>query len=364
MTCEKGIAVKQHVPVFRPKLPNYDALQKYLRRIDTSQIYSNFGPLVEELESRLAGHFDVPRSTVASASSATLALEGAIATSNSLFTSPIHLPSWTFTATAAAVARSRRVGRFCDVNMDGEVNLPVNYGLAIRTLPFGLGFPVQTPESPSPLIVDAAASFDALSHIHFPERRPEIAVISLHATKCLPAGEGAILVSNDPDWIQRFRRWTNFGMWGSRTSEVLGTNAKLSEYAAAVALASLDEWPQARVEWVASMDRASKLSDLHSLAPHKAMRMRNVSPYWVVKCESKSDQQSLKKFLEEHGIAHRQWWESGCHRMPAYMDFDSDQLPITELLADSTLGLPLYREMSESTWDRIASALDAFTASR
>lgn len=356
--------MKQLVPVFRPKLPDHEALTKFIRRIDASQIYSNFGPLVEELESSLAQHFDVPREAVASASSATLALEGAIATSNSSNAGPILLPSWTFTATAAAVARSGRAGRFVDVNTDGEVDLPIDHGLAIRTLPFGLGLPAHTPESSSPLIIDAAASFDAISQIRFSEGRPEIAVVSLHATKCLPAGEGAVVVSNDQDWIRRFRRWTNFGFSGSRTSESLGTNAKLSEYAAAVALASWEEWPQARADWVAAMEQATRLSDSYSLVPHKAMRVQNVSPYWVVHCESESDQQILIKVLDHHGIAYRLWWDRGCHKMPPYKDFDSDPLPRTEFLANSTLGLPLYRGMNESSWDRIAIALDAFTKSR
>jgi hypothetical protein len=45
------------IPVLRPLLPQADRLLPYLRRIDASRIYTNWGPLASELECRLSGQF-------------------------------------------------------------------------------------------------------------------------------------------------------------------------------------------------------------------------------------------------------------------------------------------------------------------
>src|SRR5947209_1621371 len=44
----------ERVPALRPKLPSAERLLPYLRRIDANRVYANWGPLVEELEFRIA----------------------------------------------------------------------------------------------------------------------------------------------------------------------------------------------------------------------------------------------------------------------------------------------------------------------
>jgi hypothetical protein len=48
------------IPVTRPKLPSAERLAPYRRRIDEARFYSNFGPLVQRLEDRLAHRFGLP----------------------------------------------------------------------------------------------------------------------------------------------------------------------------------------------------------------------------------------------------------------------------------------------------------------
>ena len=48
------------VPLLSPRLPTLDRLSPYLGRIDASGWYSNFGPLVQELEKRIADAFHRP----------------------------------------------------------------------------------------------------------------------------------------------------------------------------------------------------------------------------------------------------------------------------------------------------------------
>ena len=43
------------IPVLIPSLPETDAIVPYLRRIDQSHIYSNYGPLSREFTAKLCG---------------------------------------------------------------------------------------------------------------------------------------------------------------------------------------------------------------------------------------------------------------------------------------------------------------------
>ena len=79
-----------------------------------------------------------------------------------------------------------------------------------------------------PVLLDAAAAFDALDQAAVP------AMVSLHATKPLGVGEGGFIVSADESLVHAIRELSTFGFRDSRESQRIATNAKLSEYAAAV----------------------------------------------------------------------------------------------------------------------------------
>ncbi len=95
-----------------------------------------------------------------------------------------------------------------------------------------------------PVVIDAAAGFDKAVSGETPT------VVSLHATKVLGTGEGGFVISRDSALIRDIRSRSNFGFAGTREACSLAANAKLSEYHAAVGLAALDEWADARNEWI------------------------------------------------------------------------------------------------------------------
>jgi dTDP-4-amino-4,6-dideoxygalactose transaminase len=91
-----------------------------------------------------------------------------------------------------------------------------------------------------PFVIDAAAALGTQS---IPTRG--LAAFSLHATKPFGIGEGGLLVGRDSDLIRKGRQYSNFGLI-DRISCDEGTNAKMSEYHAAVALAQLDRWSEVK----------------------------------------------------------------------------------------------------------------------
>ncbi len=341
--------------IMKPRLPSRFDLRKSLKLMDSSGIYSNFGPLNQELIANFATRFNIPSSSICTVSNATLGLEGAVRTALQNGSS-WSMPSWTFTATAAAALNAGEKIEFLDIDSEWRVTPNSGTRNLIDVLPFGDEINIERlPDSIENLIVDAAASIDTLNIQNFQDKRKFALVVSLHATKLIQAGEGGLFISNDVEWVRRFKSWTNFGMDTARTSNFVGTNAKLSEYAAAVCLASLKNWDRDRKDWLKQTARAMEISDRLGLELLNPMKNSRVTPYWIIKS---AFAERIREEFKRQGIPYRSWWESGCHKMPAYASYNVSRLPNTELAAQNSVGLPFHLFLKDSEWKRIESALE------
>lgn len=346
------------IPLLIPSVPSFEVIAKYLRRIDASKKYSNFGPLETELRNRLADTWEVPSENVITACNATLALQGAVETSEPN-PHPWKVPSWTFVATPLAIMKAGK--RFSFVDVDSETwraVFSVDDENLVDVLPFGdeLDFERLRKKPLTNLVIDAAASFAALSRPLPNSFHRYMIVISLHATKLLPAGEGAVVITNCAEWAKRFRSWTSFGFSTSRRSILSGTNAKLSEYAAAVALGSLDEFNNIRISLSAAQRCAERISRSLGLRTQPSMKKGLVSPYWIIEFKSLEQKHKVIAELEREGIESRNWWEEGCHKEDIFDSLDIS-LPITDSLSAKTLGLPMYPGISQLEFEQIEKAL-------
>ena len=343
--------------MFRPKLPTYSKLEKYISSIDASRHYSNFGPLESEVRSRFSNYLGLPQENIVLCANATLGIEGAISTSNS--TGLWGLPSWTFTATAAALNQSVGTGIFLDINSDWRVEPNHLCQNLIDVLPFGqpIGDPSRYQSfGMKKIVIDAAASFDSCAGQSWNSFPPVAGVLSFHATKVLPAAEGGLFFSNSAEWAEDFRSWTKFGMKSKRISVNSGTNAKLSEYHSAVLLASMDTWDSDRELWLTQLSRANDLARKFGYASNPQLSEKYAIPYWIVQHKDIEAIRTLRQSFAEQSIETRDWWESGCHQMSAYNHFLRQDLSMTNQVAQETLGLPFWIDMDNDVWEAIERA--------
>ena len=134
-----------------------------------------------------------------------------------------------------------------------------------------------------------------------------------------------------------------------------GQNAKMPEVSAAYALASLDSWPRGEQEWIdAQRLAAAALSDLAGVRPRPGAVTPN--SYWIARFESPALCQAASRSLAESGIACRRWW-GALHTMPAFADCERDDVSTAELVAQETLGLPMFRGLSSADADHVRGAL-------
>jgi dTDP-4-amino-4,6-dideoxygalactose transaminase len=310
------------VAVARPRLPRAEAVFPYLQQIDDARWYSNFGPQLTSLEQRLADRFTAPTQVVSVANATqglTLALQAMDLTPEGF----VVMPSWTFVATAHAVVAAGLKPWFVDVdpatwmldpeqvedlamNLNGEIAavIPVCAFGAMPDIDRWVAFREATGV---PVLLDAAASFDTLRDARLP------AVVSLHATKVLGLGEGGYLATEDLALAQKVRQLTTFGFQGSRDSVIAATNAKLSEYAAAVGQAALDAWPADRLRWM----RTAQLLRIALIGRPDVKFQEGWGSDWVTSVCTvglpRGSADAVAARLKDHGVDTRQWWGAGCH---------------------------------------------------
>lgn len=356
------------IPLMRPRLPSAAALRPYLDEIDENRWYSNFGPLERRFEARLAAHFGIGEREVVCVANGTQGLSVALQSVVRIPVGYCLMPAFTFAATPHAAVSAGLEPWFVDVDETSwaiepeavRALLPRLEGPVAAVMPVApFGAPARvaewdafSAETGIPVVIDAAAGFDSAQAGWSP------VVLSLHATKTMGIGEGGVVLCRDTGRIERVRAGRNFGFVGERVARVHGTNAKLSEYGAAVGLAALDAWPETRADFLAVAEayRAcfAGLSGV-DFGPG-FLGGGACSTCNIVLDRTVAD--AVIDALRRAGIEARQWWNRGCHREPVFSGCRREPLPVTESLAERVVGLPFYRDLETAQIGDIRASLE------
>jgi dTDP-4-amino-4,6-dideoxygalactose transaminase len=360
--------------VLRPQLPCAAEILPYLAEIDEKRWYSNSGPLVRRLEDQLSRHLGFTSEGVVTTANATLGLMVALMARQVPAGSICLVPSWTFAATPHAVRAAGLVPWFLDVDRETWALNPEDVTKVLQCLPrpprslivvSPFGAPLDIPawerfeeRTGIAVVVDAAAGFDTTRPSPLPQ------VVSLHATKILGAGEGGFIASTDASFLTRARSCCVFGFQGTRSAMLSALNAKMSEYHAAVGLASLVAWPETRLRHVQIMEWYRRgIAGLHrmSLAPHYGAGWVSGTTSVVLPAAAK---ERVCRHLLQSGIETRQWWGTGCHTQPAFLDCPRGALPVTEELGARVVGLPHFPDMRKPDVDAVLDSVSATLGQR
>jgi len=362
----------EQIPTLKPRLPDADALLPYLRRIDSTRQYTNWGPLALEFEARIATLLGCDAEAVVSASSGTAALVGAmlaIAGRPAAGASAV-VPAFTFVATALAAEQAGYRPRFVDVAPDSWALDPHGLDsdgrgpgdLVVPVAPFGraveqAGWSTFREQTGCPVVIDGGASFESLTEN--PGRFVgEIPIaLSFHATKSFSAAEGGCVVTTDAMLARRVREALNFGFYDARNCVRPSTNGKLSEYHAAVGLASADAWAATR----ADLRRVAAGYVRRMTAAGLGARM-HVMPivagcYALYVCGDAVEAVALVRSLTDAAIETRAWYGEGLHRHTWYASQPHRPLPVTEDLAARLVALPVAPDLDDEAIDRVVGAI-------
>jgi dTDP-4-amino-4,6-dideoxygalactose transaminase len=341
--------------------------------------YSNFGPLVCELESIFAANFQLESSHVSTVANATLGIELVLQALDLPPGSRILLPAFTFVATATAVLRAGHIPVLADVDADSWMLTPEIARLAHAQMPVAAVLPVATFGMPHdmwawqqfesdtgiPVVIDAAAAYGS-QWLHGAQGT---LVFSLHTTKSLPAVEGGVVVSTRPGLVGKVRQLSNFGINLDLAAGLpvgalagTGTNAKMSEYHAAVGLASLQKWEHHARQRKALQNSLMHLLDAASgygLYWQKPEAGGLVAPTLLcLRLPDGERREVLEQVCQRQKITVRRWYQPllshmtvlqhRCIALPA---------PMATALSQSLLGLPFFLGMTDVQKKRLEEAV-------
>ncbi|HET7506924.1 MAG TPA: DegT/DnrJ/EryC1/StrS family aminotransferase [Solirubrobacterales bacterium] len=292
----------------------------------------------------------------------------------------VVLPAFTFVATAHAVAWERLTPVFADVDPDtlcmGPAEAAAQIGPATGALlgvhlwgrsgdPEGLELVAR--ERELPLLFDAAHALGC-----FRDGRPlagfgDAAVLSFHATKIANSFEGGAVVTADPELAERVATMRNFGFVDEDEIVGLGTNAKMSEAAAAMGLASLDA-----LDGFLAANRRNYRAYEEALAGIPGVRLLPLDPEQV-NCHHITiavdpaaaglDRDALRQVLVAENVLARRYFYPGCHRVPPYDQSPAPPLPVTDAALATCLSLPTGTAVSAEDVARIGRIVSLALAS-
>lgn len=199
-----------------------------------------------------------------------------------------------------------------------------------------------------------------------------IAAWSFHPRKLITTGEGGMITTDDAEWAARARRLREHAMDVSaaeRHRSVLppaeqylevGYNYRMTDLQAAVGIVQvgrLEAIIRRRREIAASYQSAFAGIDGLRCVADPAWGTSNFQSFWVeIGPEFALDREGLLGHLADREISARRGIMAA-HRQPAYLDHPRVQLPITELLTDSTLILPVFHQMTADEQQRVIDAV-------
>ncbi|HET6747981.1 MAG TPA: DegT/DnrJ/EryC1/StrS family aminotransferase [Actinomycetes bacterium] len=365
------------LPLARPAVADPELVAKATHAILTSGVLTN-GPTVRDLEERAAEYLGVRHCIAVASCTAGLML----VLRGSRLSGDVVLPSFTFSATAHAVAWNGLRPVFADIRPDSLLLDPAAAARAtgmrtsaiLATHTYGTPCDVEelgevASRNGIRLFFDAAHAFGSRRGAAMVGGFGDAEVFSLSPTKVLIAGEGGIIATNDDILAERCRIGRDYGNPGDYDTRFVGLNARMSEMHAATALASFDDLEE-RIERRNQLAARYRevLAGLPGIRfPLVADGDRSTYKDFTVLVDADGfgmDADAAAKALAAEGIQTRRYYAPPVHRQRAYRALapTNGSLPVTDAAAARALTLPLWTGMRDQEIDGVGAALARLAA--
>lgn len=349
-----------------PNVVDPEAFLQRMRGIFARNRFTNGGPEEQELEATIARRVGVRHAVaVVNATTALQILCRALG-----WQGEVIVPAFTFVATANALAWLGLEPVFCDVDPDThnidprrvEALITARTAAILAVHLWGRPCEVEALQGIArrhrlDLVFDAAQAWGCTLGATPIGRFGRAEVFSFHATKWVHAFEGGAITTDDDTLAERCAAMKRFGFVGYDRTATLGTNATMTEAAAAMGLVSLQtEGPileRNRANYEAYVEGLCGLPGVTTVQPSAGSRWHY--HYVVLEVDetiAPLDRDEVQRVLWEENVLARRYFYPGCHRLEPYRAAHAHvALPVTDRLARRTLALPtgLQMEPHEAT---------------
>lgn len=360
------------INVTRSSMPAFDEYVEEIKELWDSRWLTNSGVKHQELEKNMQEYLQVPNITFFA--NGHLALESIIDSME--LTGEVITTPFTYASTTQAIVRNGLTPIFCDIEPNFytiDVNkletlitdktsaiLPVHvYGnvcdyKAINKIAHKYNLKV---------IYDAAHAFGVDVDGIGIGNIGDASMFSFHATKVFHTIEGGGVAYQDHGLKCKLDAWKMFGMQGKEDAESIGTNAKMTEFQAAMGLCNLRHLNHEIANRKAVVKKYSEM--LSNVEGIKLCPVQNnVKPnyaYFPVYFDKKKygkDRDEVIRVLAEYNIFARKYFYPLTSSFSAYKDkFIIQETPVAEDVSTNILTLPLYADLALGDVEKICNII-------
>lgn len=280
----------------------------------------------------------------------------------------VIVPSFSFAATANAVALAGATPVFVDIETDYFAIDPAAVEAAITPRTKAI-MPVHLYGHPADLVAltaiadkhglllfEDAAQAHAASVNGIPVGAWGVAgSFSFYPTKNMTSGEGGMITTPSAELARLAKVLRNQGMERRYENEVVGFNTRMTDIHAAIGrvqLTKLAGWTAKRQENAAFL--SANIEGV--ITPPTAPNAVHVFHQYTVRVVD-HDRDAFAEELGKRGIGSGVYYPTPIHRLPSFaLDVD---LPVTEQATTEVLSLPVYPSLTQGELESIAEAVTA-----
>ncbi len=357
------------IPFFRPQLPPLDDYVAELEAIWSTRMLSNFATQSQRLEALAAGYLGSPhvRAVVSGDIGLILALRALEVPEGA----PAFVSAFTFNSTVNAALWAGLRPVLVDIdeatfNLSPEalaaaVDRHPRPGVVLATHTFGNpcdvdGLASVAARSGSRLVFDAAHAYGSTRDGVHAGCLGDAEVFSLSGTKLVTSAEGGLVTTPHADVAERLGYLRGYGFQHDYDSRYVGLNGKISELHCALGVLTLAtvEAAVARRHEILAGYRAV----LGDRVGWQVVREVDRSTYKDISLVLGERRDAVEAALADAGVASKRYFLP-LHHQHAYRHLADAPLPVTERVADRTLCVPAFNDLTDEQVAAIAAVVAA-----
>ncbi|PWE00340.1 DegT/DnrJ/EryC1/StrS family aminotransferase [Marinilabilia rubra] len=193
----------------------------------------------------------------------------------------------------------------------------------------------------------------------------DIGCTSFFPTKNLGCfGDGGACFTDDDALAEKLRMIVNHGAKKKYMNEIVGVNSRLDTLQAAVLnekIKHLDDFVTRRRQAAAYYYEALKDLSFLQLPLQISQGEHSFNQFTIRVPDDRRDE--LKQYLSDSGIPGMVYYPSPLHKQPVFEDhgITNQSLPVSEMLCEQVLSLPLHTEMTEEQLEFITTKIRQFS---